>query len=126
MKRKILIVLGAAVIILAAGFISITNGLTEGAAVALYGIDLSSVSDGDYVGTYNFKRWTNTLSVHVKDHKITSIEIKKDVAASGITDCADETFRRVIEAQDTQVDAVSGATVTSKAYLKAIENALNE
>jgi len=33
---------------------------------------------------------------------------------------------RVIEAQSTDIDAVSGATVTSKAYLKAIENALGD
>jgi len=34
-------------------------------------------------------------------------------------------FNKVIEAQNTIVDAVSGATVTTKAYLKAIESALN-
>ncbi len=48
----------------------------------------------------------------------------KDVVAAGITDCSGEVFRRVLESQDTQIDAVTGATVTSKAYLKAIEAAL--
>lgn len=88
------------------------------------GIDLSDKPDGSYTGTYEFKRWTNALVVQVQDHKITSIDFDKDVVAAGITDCANEMFRRVIEAQDTEVDAVSGATVTSKAYLKAIEDAL--
>jgi uncharacterized protein with FMN-binding domain len=32
----------------------------------------------------------------------------------------------VLEAQNTAVDSVAGATVTSKAYLKAIENALRK
>ena len=124
MKKKLLIALGIVVVILAAGFIFITNGLSEGAKVLLYGIDLSDKPDGSYTGTYDFKRWTNTLTVQVKDHRITSIAFVNDVAAAGITDCANEIFRRVIEAQDTKVDAVSGATVTSKAYLKAIEDAL--
>jgi len=124
MKKKLLIALGIVVVILAAGFIFITNGLSEGAKVPLYGIDLSDKPDGSYTGTYDFKRWTNTVTVQVKDHRITSIEFVNDVAAAGITDCANEVFRRVIEAQDTKVDAVSGATVTSKAYLKAIEDAL--
>jgi uncharacterized protein with FMN-binding domain len=35
-----------------------------------------------------------------------------------------EVFRKVSEAQDTKVDAVFGTTMTSKAYLKAIEDAL--
>jgi uncharacterized protein with FMN-binding domain len=30
----------------------------------------------------------------------------------------------VIDAQSLQVDTISGATLTSKAYLKAVENAL--
>jgi uncharacterized protein with FMN-binding domain len=32
--------------------------------------------------------------------------------------------RNVIDEQSLQVDAVTGATITSKAFLKAIENAL--
>jgi uncharacterized protein with FMN-binding domain len=33
-------------------------------------------------------------------------------------------YERVIEAQSLQVDTVSGATLTSKAYLKSVEDAL--
>ena len=36
----------------------------------------------------------------------------------------EEIIGRVIAAQNTTVDAVSGATVSSKALLKAIDNAL--
>jgi uncharacterized protein with FMN-binding domain len=125
MKKKLFITLGIIAVILAGGFIAITNGLSEGAGVTLAGINLSNKADGSYTGTYDFKRWTNTVVVQVKDHAITSIHLEKDVAAAFITHCADEMFRRVIQAQDTKVDAVSGATVTSKAYLKAIEDALN-
>ena len=124
MKKVLLITLAIVVVVLAAGLVIITNGLAEGAKVKLSGIDLSDNPDGSYIGVYDFKRWSVTLVVEVKDQTITSIEIEKDVMAAGITNCADEMFRRVIEAQDTNVDAVSGATVTSKAYLKAIEDAV--
>jgi uncharacterized protein with FMN-binding domain len=33
-------------------------------------------------------------------------------------------YDRVIEAQSLQVDTISGATLTSKAYLQCVENAL--
>ncbi|WP_423055650.1 FMN-binding protein [Acetobacterium carbinolicum] len=35
-------------------------------------------------------------------------------------------INQVIKIQNTTVDTVSGATVTSKAYLKSIENALTQ
>jgi uncharacterized protein with FMN-binding domain len=124
MKRKFLIAGGVILAVLIGLFIGVTNGLSEGADVALSGVDLSGMEDGSYTGAYDFKRWSNTVVVHIKDSRITEIVIEQDVIAAGITNCSGEVFRRVIEAQDTKVDAVSGATVTSKAYLKAIENAL--
>ena len=124
MKKKLLIALGLIVILLFGVFLALANGLSEGAAVTLDGIDLSGKPDGSYTGAYEFKRRSNTLIVHVKDHTITAIDIEKNVFAGTTTNWADEIFQRVMEAQDTKVDAVSGATVTSKAYLKAIENAL--
>jgi uncharacterized protein with FMN-binding domain len=36
----------------------------------------------------------------------------------------DELFSRVIRAQSLQVDLMSGAAITSKAYLKSVERAL--
>ncbi len=124
MKRKIQIILIALGVLLIAMGLVATNGLQQGRNVPLEGIDLATKADGDYTGTYSFKRWANTLVVHVQEHQITRIDILEDIGGAELTHCADETFQRVIKAQDTRVDAVSGATVTSKAYLKAIEDAL--
>ena len=126
MKKKSLVVLGVIILLIIAALIAITNGLSEGQNVALNGVDLSIISDGDYTGTYEKGRWTNTILVHVRNHDITGIDIVKDVLAAGITNCSEEVFRRVMEKQNTQIDVVSGATVTSKAYLKAIEDALKK
>lgn len=126
MKMKILVSLGAVSVLLIVVFFTITNGLSNGKNILISSIDLSHISDGSYTGTYEQGRWTNTLTVHVKNNRIIGIDIDKDVLASGITDCSEEVFRRVMETQNTQIDAVTGATVTTKAYLKAIEDALKE
>ena len=125
MKKKLFIIAGVLVAILIALGVGLTYGLSEGASVNLSGINPSSIPDGSYTGNYDFWRWSNTVAVHIKDGNITAIDMVKDVSAAFVTNCADEVFQRVITAQDTQVDAVSGATVTSKAYLKAIEDALS-
>lgn len=124
MKKRIWIPLAAIAIMLFAAFSFVTDGLSEAVNVSIQGVDLSAVPDGSYTGTYEFKRWTCKLTVHVQNHTIEAIDMDNDVAASDITDCSGEMIRRVIEAQNTTVDAVSGATATSKAYLKAIEDAL--
>jgi len=121
-KKKLQIAGGVLLVFLIGMFLVLTDGLTEGKNVTLNGINLTNIPDGSYTGAYAFKRWTNTVVVHVTGNKITTIDIDKELAGAD----SNEIFRRVIEAQDTKVDAVSGATVTSKAYLKAIENALND
>ena len=119
---KILLIIAGAVLVLVAGlFFAVTNGLSEGLKLPIDGVDLSAIPDGSYTGTYEYKRWTNTAVVHIKGHRIVAIELERD--PTGITD---DIIRRVIEKQDTKVDAIAGATVSSKAYLKAIENALGE
>jgi uncharacterized protein with FMN-binding domain len=124
MMKKLLIGAGVLAVVIVMAFLFLTNGLSEGADTHIAGINLSGVPDGDYTGTHEYKRWTNTLVVRVKDHEITSIGVVKDVAVAN-ADYSDEIFSRVISAQNTQIDAMTGATVTSMAYLKAIENAIN-
>ncbi len=59
----------------------------------------------------------------VKNHQITEIELVKHKSGRGAP--AEIIPSKVVEAQTLQVDAVSGATYSSKVILKAIENALN-
>lgn len=112
-------------VVVAGGIFYITRGLDEGSRQVINTIDLSSVGDGVYHGKYVSGRWTNELDVTVKDHKITSIKVVRDVTFPK-PEWAQQLFNRVIEKQNTDVEVVSGATVTSKAYLKAIENALKK
>jgi len=107
------------------GIFSLTKGLEEGMELEIHDVELSTVSDGVYKGTYDYERWKNTLQVTIHTNKITTIAIIEDCrfADSRVSDVI---FSRVLEAQSLQVDAVSGSTVTSKAYLKSIELALQD
>jgi len=115
----------AAVIILAAagGMFYLTRGLAAGSRIAVGDVDPAALSDGVFTGQYAAGRWSNTVQVTVNDGRITGIEVVKDVAFPK-PEVTEEIRQRVLTAQTTTVDAVTGATVTSKAYLKAIENAL--
>lgn len=110
-------------VILAGVMISLTQGLEEGKNIEIKGINMTNIEDGTYKGRYELGRWSNELEVTVKENKITDIKVLKDVKYASPA-VSDKLFDEVIEAQNSQVDTVSGATVTSKAYLKSIENAL--
>jgi len=125
-KKIVLITVAVIVTFLIVMALIITNGLSEGAKTPITGVDMSVVSDGEYIGTYEFKRWTNTLVVHVENNGIVAIDALEDMFGSQQNNFSEEVFNSVIEHQNTTIDAISGATVTTKAYLKAIENALNK
>ncbi|MBP2651721.1 MAG: hypothetical protein H6Q74_2546 [Firmicutes bacterium] len=117
-----LAILSVIILIAAGGVFYLTRGLKEGSTVVISGIDVSAFPDGTYTGKYDNRRWSNELSLTVKNGKITNIAIVKDVEYSN-KGMSDTLFQRVLTKQNTTVDVVSEATVTSKAYLKAIENA---
>jgi uncharacterized protein with FMN-binding domain len=112
-------------LIFVGGIFYLSRGLNEVMSISLNGIDISKLDDGKYTGEYDHGRWTNKLDITVKNNKITEILIKDDVTFSKPS-VSDELFNKVIETQSTKIDAISGATVTSKAYLKSIENVLNK
>ncbi len=126
MKLFLRIILTAVLIIalvIGCGVFYITRGLKTDADLVIGSADLSALGDRVYKGAYDSGRFSNEVNVTVKDHKIIDIELVKDVTFSK-PEVYETLFNRVMEKQDVTVDTVSGATVTSKAYLKAVENAL--
>lgn len=97
-------------------------GKEQTLALRIEPVNLADIPDGEYTGTYDCYRWSNTVVVTVKDHQITDIEAVK--GPNGRDDIRNDLTERMIEAQSPAVDAVSGATADSNAFLKAVENAL--
>lgn len=85
-------------------------------------IDLTRINDGIYIGSYSAFPVAAKVDVEIKDHKITGITLIKHTHGQGSK--AEIMPQKVVEAQSLDVDAVSGATYSSKVILKAVENAL--
>jgi len=87
--------------------------------------DLALKTDGTYRGNYDLSGApvNVTLDVTVKEHKITDIKIVNH-SCSPIGKKAEKITDRIIEGQNLDIDAVSGATASSKSIIKAVENAL--
>lgn len=85
-------------------------------------VDLHTVSDGEYIGICHNKILFAVVQVKVKNHEITGIEILEH--KSSYMKQAKQIAANVCSGQSLDVDAVSGATLTSDTVLKAIENAL--
>ncbi len=103
----------------------LSRGLDTGSQLAINDIDLLSLNDGVYRGKYNVGRWSNEVEVEIKDHRIRQITLLKDVRFSR-PEVINELFDRIINKQTLQVEVVTGASVTSKAYLKSMEQALKQ
>jgi uncharacterized protein with FMN-binding domain len=121
--KVVAIVITALVILFAGLFLYVSRGLDEKSQPALAGATAQGLKDGTYEGGYEGGRWTNQVKVTIAGEKIGNIALTQDVIFSDAK-VSTELFERVIAAQSTQVDTVAGSTVTSKAYLKSIENAL--
>jgi uncharacterized protein with FMN-binding domain len=99
-------------------------------------IDFAKLHDGTYVGEYKAIKGDSrnaTVEVTISRDKITKINILKGAIDSDgklveLSDgkTIDDLFQRVIKSESLQVDAISGATLTSKAHLKALEKALKQ
>ncbi len=121
---KVLGVMAGLIIITgAAGFFFLTRGLEEVASVQVGEIYPGQKEDGIYEGYYENYRWKNEVAVHIEDGRIVEI-IVNDAQREDQEGLERKMTDAVMEAQSTQVEVVSGATVSSKAYLKAIEDAL--
>ncbi|MGH4137856.1 FMN-binding protein [Clostridium sp.] len=128
MRKFIKIILGiVCLLVLIIGGIGfyMTRGLNSSKNMIINSVDASQLKDGVYKGKYNGGRWSNEVNVTLKDKKITQIAIVKSVVFEK-TEVSRELINKVIKKQDTNVDVISGATVTGKAYLKSIENALSK
>ncbi|MCI9081909.1 MAG: FMN-binding protein [Lachnospiraceae bacterium] len=84
--------------------------------------DLSNVQDGNYIGEYSITPVHVKVEVSVNNHQITDISILQH--DNGLGSTAESIVNDIVEEQSLDKDAVSGATVSSKCILKAVENAI--
>ena len=82
--------------------------------------------DGTYTGSANGMNGPVQVSVTVSNGKITEVNVTGHQETAGISDPAIEQVpQAIVNAQTTDVDAVSGATMTSEAIKEATAKALS-
>jgi uncharacterized protein with FMN-binding domain len=109
------------------GWSLLTKEHRDAASLPLNAVDFDKLSDGKYHGVYagGVYKWRfNECDVTVTNNKVTDINlsVSNDPAKENMN--AEELYDRVIKAQSLQVDTLSSSTLTSKAYLQCVENAL--
>ena len=121
--KVVLIIIGLFILIGGGFLFYLSRGLDSGSRLVVNEVNLLLLDNGLYRGKYNDGRWSNEVEVEIKNHQIKAIAIIQDMTFPNPA-VSEDLFRRVIEKQRIKVDIVTGATVTSKAYLKSIELAL--
>jgi len=99
----------------------------EARSLPLNAVDFGKLDDGTYHGAYagGMYGWrANACDVTVANGRVTGIQLVASQDPGAENTDPEMLYDRVIAAQSLQVDTISGATLTSKAYLQAVENAL--
>jgi len=115
MKQINLLAILAAIAILATSCVDLKK-------IAITTPNMATVANGTYQGKSKVGPVRVTLDVTVENNTMVSVVIVQHFNGRG--EKAEAIIPRIIEAQSLDVDVVSGATGSSKAILKAIENAL--
>lgn len=112
-------------VIASGGMIFLMRGMDEVRELNINDVDLTLLPDGVYRGEFEGYRWSNSVEVTIENHAISDIQ-PVDQQDFSLDLHINELIGRILEEQTLAVDTVSGATVSSKAFLKAVEDALTE
>ncbi|WP_291559479.1 MULTISPECIES: FMN-binding protein [unclassified Clostridium] len=125
MKKSIKILISIVIIIFivaTAGFFYIKS--IELPNIEIKNINIKDINDGSYIGEYEAGPVKAVVKVEVIGNKIKDIKIEKHEC--GLGKKAEKITDEIESLQTLQVDEVSGATLSSKVILKAVEIALEK
>jgi uncharacterized protein with FMN-binding domain len=122
--KRTLLIIGIVLVVLI-GLIAIPalNGMGYVSKMTVNEVDLKRVADGTYKGAFSRGRWQYKVDVTIKDHRISAIDLADSKQANSLTP---RIIDAIIQKQAVRIDAVSGASLTTKAFAKAVENALEQ
>ncbi|MBN2026525.1 MAG: FMN-binding protein [Actinobacteria bacterium] len=132
MSRKKKVVLGMVIALVALLIIAGTIGglyawrfLEVSGELTVGEIDVSDLPDGTYEGSYGVFHVKAAVEVSVEDGRITAIAFTDNGKMAEETQQEiRDIFEEVVQEQSLNVDITSGASVSKKVSLKAVEEAL--
>lgn len=111
----------------AAELLNIHFGYMTASADTAAGTEEPALADNEYIGESNGFGGPVKVKVTMDGDKIANIEVLSHSETAGVSDPAFETVpAAILKAQSTSVDAATGATVSSKAIMAAVEDALSK
>jgi uncharacterized protein with FMN-binding domain len=126
------ILVTTAALVLGGGVLFTAGERREAKNLPIDNINFKQLNDGVYVGEYEYegrsglwKANNNKVQVTVSAGKVNDIKLLEQKGKQ-VPQYTDKLYDSVIKAQSLQVDTISGATITSKAYLKSVEDALEK
>ena len=129
-SMTIKIVIGVTIIALAVGLYFAGNYIFQLqeykkriADISISNVDLSTIPNGSYTGSYDAVMIGAKVQVDISDHTIKNISILEHKNERGKK--AEAIVNEIKSAQSLKVDTITGATNSSKVILKAVQNALN-
>lgn len=125
-KNKLLIVIICivAIIAIAFGAMFLFMGSQNKKLKEVQTVDVSQVKDGTYSGEMDAGLVKVKVTVTVKDKPITNIDLIEHQCGTGKP--AEKIIPEIEKQNTTEVDCVSGATMSSKTIMAAINNALKQ
>lgn len=130
MKKRVVSILLALVLVLASGCQSSTDSNTEPPAETenpAEGKGSSSLTDGTYTAVANGRNGKVTVEVTIASDKIAAVEVVKHSETAIISEPAFERVpKNIVENQSLQMDAISGATFTRNAIIAATADAIEQ
>ncbi len=139
-KIKVWIIIGSIVGIIILGLggavVFTAPGRNELKNMVITDVNFNKLRDGVYTGEYRGTKdsFRNAaVEVTVSSGAVTDIKVTEGALAGakqtndiGKGKTLNNLFHEVITSQSLEVDVISGATLTSNAHLKAVENALKK
>lgn len=86
-------------------------------------LDFSTLPEGTHRGTFTYGSFNFIVDVVVQDAAVTEIILIQNRDNDPSRE-AEVVLDRIVEAQSLNVDGVTGATVSSRSLMKAVESAL--
>lgn len=121
--KKLGLVLIAFLVFMLGAFLLMTNSANKGMQSLIYEpVDMAQVADGEYIGEADSGLVKVKVGVVVKDHSIAGIQILQH--ENGLGSKAEAITKTMLANNSYQVDAVSGATLSSETIKSAVNRAL--
>lgn len=111
----------------ATGYFLIKKEHKEARELKIELIDFNDLKDGKFIGKYEggIYGWReNEIEIIIENGKLASLKFINSVEKGRDNPAARELFERIISKQTLDVDAISGATLTTNGILKTVEIAL--